>query len=198
MKALVLSLTLLFFALSPLIAAPSALADDGTGASADSAQPAKKKKKKGKKKKKKAAEETGDASAQPLAIDTSLPPQAAPASAAPDPDDMGIMPMDVSNMIFDPKAIQDVIRHHMPQVQACYERVLAESGKAIEGKVVVAFTIDVTGSVYEAKALKKKGTMKDDRIIECVVNRVRRLVFPKPPDNRRYPIEFPFNLTVKK
>ena len=113
-----------------------------------------------------------------------------------DPDE--VQPLDVSNMLFDPHSIQQVIQHHMPQIQSCYEKVLSTSGQRIEGRVAVGFIIDVTGTVADARLLPKKSTLTDERVIDCVLLRVRRLVFPKPPDNRRYPIEFPFNLTVKK
>ncbi|MDR0965114.1 MAG: AgmX/PglI C-terminal domain-containing protein [Myxococcales bacterium] len=109
-----------------------------------------------------------------------------------------LAPLDVSNMLFDAHSIRQVVQHHMPQIQACYEKVLSTSGQRIEGRVVVGFIIDVTGTVVEARLLPKKSSLSDERVIDCVLLRVRRLVFPKPPDNRRYPIEFPFELSVKK
>lgn len=121
------------------------------------------------------------------------PPQA----ASPAPEDE-LLPLDVNNMLFDAHSIRQVVQHHMPQIQSCYEKVLSTSGQRIEGRVAVGFIIDITGSVLEARLLPKKSTVTDERVIDCVLLRVRRLIFPKPPDNRRYPIEFPFDLTVKK
>lgn len=124
--------------------------------------------------------------------------QGTPEQAAANTPEDEILPLDVSNMLFDPHSIQQVVQHHMPQIQSCYEKVLSTSGQRIEGLVAVGFIIDVSGSVLEARLLPKKSTVKDERVIDCVLLRVRRLIFPKPPDNRRYPVEYPFNLTVKK
>ncbi|GEM_PF-1162136 len=183
MRALLLGLALTLTPSLALAAAP----DSGTQNSTT----------KKKKKKKKAAQNTGlQTSPGSLSIDTSMPVTAQ--TSQNESDDLGIMPLDVEHMLFDAKSIQDVIKHHMPQIQSCYEKVLATSGERIEGTVTAGFIIDVTGTVTDARVLKKKSTVKDERVIDCVLLRLRRLVFPKPPDNRRYPIEFPFNLTVKK
>lgn len=119
-------------------------------------------------------------------------------TATPEAADDDVMPLDVSNMLFDSHSIRQVVQHYMPHIQSCYEKVLATSGQRIEGRVSVGFIIDVTGTVLEARALPKKSSVSDERVIDCVLLRVRRMIFPKPPDNRRYPIEFPFDLTVKK
>lgn len=123
-------------------------------------------------------------------------PNAQTATTEADADE--VMPLDVSNMLFDSHSIRQVVQHYMPHIQSCYEKVLATSGQRIEGRVSVGFIIDVSGTVLEARALPKKSTVSDERVIDCVLLRVRRMIFPKPPDHRRYPIEFPFDLTVKK
>ena len=141
------------------------------------------------------------------------PPQAKPAEPAKQPDlrlpasDLpapGAKPvkakptLDISRMPFDAKAIQDVVKFHMPDIQECYEQALADSGKKIEGRVMVGFIIDPNGNVSAAKALPKKSTMKEARIVDCVTDNVRLWPFPKPGDNRDHPIEFPFDLKVIK
>jgi hypothetical protein len=103
--------------------------------------------------------------------------------------------LDVSRMMFDAEGIRTVFNFHMPEVQECYEKVLADSGKKIEGKVVVGLIIDANGSVSEARVLAKKSTLKDDRVHECVLQ-VKGWAFPKAGDNRDHPIEYPFNLKV--
>lgn len=104
--------------------------------------------------------------------------------------------LDVSRMPFDAESIRQVVKHHMPEIQECYEKVLSDTGTRIEGRVMVAFTIDLNGNVTELKPLPKKSSVKDDRVIDCVVLAVRRFAFPKPPDNRIYPIEYPFDLKI--
>lgn len=104
--------------------------------------------------------------------------------------------LDVSRMPFDPESIRQVVKFHMPEIQGCYEKVLSDSGKRLEGRVMVGFTIDLNGNVTELKPLPKKSTVKDDRVVDCVLLTARRFAFPKPPDNRIYPIEYPFDLKV--
>ena len=104
--------------------------------------------------------------------------------------------LDVSKMLFDSDGVRAVISFHMPEVQECYEKVLSDSGKKIEGKVVVGLIIDTNGNVTDARVLGKKSTLKDDRVQECVLQ-VKSWYFPKPGDNRDHPIEYPFNLKVQ-
>ncbi len=105
--------------------------------------------------------------------------------------------LDVTGMLFDAESIRQVVNFHMPEIQECYESVLSDSGKKIEGKLVVNFVIDAQGRVSEAKPLPKKSTLRDARVIDCVLS-MRGWTFPKPGDNRDHPIEYPFVLSVKK
>lgn len=105
--------------------------------------------------------------------------------------------LDVSRMLFDAESIRQVVSFHMPEIQECYEGVLAETGKKIEGKVVVSAVIDSEGRVTSAKPLPKKSTLREPRVVECVLA-MRGWAFPKPGDNRDHPIEYPFALSVRK
>ncbi|MFN7131172.1 MAG: AgmX/PglI C-terminal domain-containing protein [Myxococcales bacterium] len=105
---------------------------------------------------------------------------------------------DLTGMPFDRLAVQTVVQHHMPEIQECYEGVLADTGQRIEGRVSVGFIVDSEGMVSQARALPKKSTMKDPRVVECVLSSVRRWRFPRPGDNRDHPIEYPFDLKVVK
>jgi hypothetical protein len=105
--------------------------------------------------------------------------------------------LDVSRMLFDAESIRQVVSFHMPEIQECYEGVLSETGKRIEGKVVVSAVIDPEGRVTSAKALPKKSTMREPKVVDCVLA-MRGWAFPKPGDNRDHPIEYPFVLSVRK
>ncbi len=105
--------------------------------------------------------------------------------------------LDVSHMLFDAESVRQVVSFHMPEIQECYEGVLAETGKKIEGKVVVSAVIDPAGRVTSAKALPMKSTLREPKVVECVLA-VRGWTFPKSGDNRDHPIEYPFVLSVRK
>lgn len=105
--------------------------------------------------------------------------------------------LDVSRMLFDAESIRQVVSFHMPEIQECYEGVLSETGKRIEGKVVVSAVIDSEGRVTSAKVLPKKSTLREPKVVDCVLA-MRGWAFPKPGDNRDHPIEYPFVLSVRK
>jgi outer membrane biosynthesis protein TonB len=137
------------------------------------------------------AAEAGKPSAAP--VQTSLDSAGTKSQAQPAAEKPGL---DVSRMPFDPQSIREVVRFHMPEIQECYEKALADSGKRIEGRVMVGFTINLEGNVVDLKPLPKKSSVKDDRVVDCVLLSVRSWAFPKPSDNRLYPIEYPFDLWV--
>jgi outer membrane biosynthesis protein TonB len=123
---------------------------------------------------------------------------ATPAASDPKkPSQPGKKDLDVSKMPFDAEAIRTVVKFHMPDIQACYEKSVSETGKNVEGRVVVGFIIDTNGNVSDARVLPKKSTLKDDRILDCVLQ-MRSWYFPKPTDNRDHPIEYPFDLKIQK
>lgn len=105
---------------------------------------------------------------------------------------------DVSKLPFTPDSIKQVVLHYQPKIQGCYEDHLStKSGgkkKAPEGQVKTSFVISPDGIVKNAKVDKKGSTLKDPQLHDCVVAVLSTMNFPKPPDGKDRPIEFPFNL----
>jgi len=64
----------------------------------------------------------------------------------------------------------------------------------VEGSLTAAFTIKPDGTVKDAKVVKKGTTLHDAKLHECVVSVLNGLVFPRPPDHRDHPVEYPLNL----
>jgi len=102
--------------------------------------------------------------------------------------------LDVSRMPFSQDSVQQVILYHRAQIQECYEDHLATKSKKVEGKLMTSFTITGRGLVKDAKVLKKGTTLKDKGLHDCVVSVLMSMSFPKPPDGKDQPIEYPFNL----
>lgn len=101
---------------------------------------------------------------------------------------------DTTKMPFTPDSIKQVVLSYQPQIQGCYEEHLAVKEKAIEGNLKTAFVITGDGLVKSAKVEKKGSSLKDPKLHECVVAVLSAMTFPKPPDGKDHPIEFPFNL----
>ena len=76
--------------------------------------------------------------------------------------------------------------------------VLEEDGNPPEGKVMAVFSVAATGLTDKVKIDRKKTTIKNQRIQDCVTDAIRSWEFPKPTDGREHPIEYPFELKVAK
>jgi hypothetical protein len=103
-------------------------------------------------------------------------------------------PLKLNKMKLTQATIRDVVAYHQDQIQACYEKTLADKDKVVEGKLMTAFVITVEGTVKEAKVLKQGTTLRDPKLHACVVETISTFLFPKPKDKRDHPVEYPFNL----
>ncbi|MBJ94233.1 MAG: hypothetical protein CMP23_07100 [Rickettsiales bacterium] len=87
----------------------------------------------------------------------------------------------------DSKQIGRIIKKRSPQVRACYERELKKNS-ALEGKVLVSWTIAADGSARSARA--KSNTTGSRTLASCVTQVVSRWRFPQ--SNSASDIEYPF------
>ena len=101
---------------------------------------------------------------------------------------------DVSKMPFTADSIKQVVMFHQPKIQGCYEEHIANKKKAPEGALKTTFVITGDGLVKSAKVNRKTSTLRDPGLHDCVVAVLSSMNFPKPPDGKDHPIEFPFNL----
>ena len=101
---------------------------------------------------------------------------------------------EVSNLPFTAYSIKKILASHQEEVQNCYEQTLAGRENVIEGKLTVAFSIQPDGTVRKAHVLKKGTTLHDAKLHDCVVSVLSGITFPKPPDHREHPVEYPVNL----
>ncbi len=105
--------------------------------------------------------------------------------------------LDISRMRFGADSVKQIVKSYQPQIQGCYEEMLATlkpKQKAPEGGLKTHFIITGEGLVKGAKVDKKGSSLKDGRVHDCVVAVLSTMTFPKPPDGKDQPIEFPFNL----
>ncbi len=101
---------------------------------------------------------------------------------------------DLEKLPFTPLSIQTVVTFYAPQIQGCYEEILAAKTKTVEGKLMTSFIITPEGLVKKPRVVKKGTTLKAPKLHECVVAVLGTMAFPKPPDGKDHPIEYPFNL----
>lgn len=101
---------------------------------------------------------------------------------------------DVSKMPFTGDSIKQVVTAYQPKIQGCYEDHIANKKKAPQGSLKTSWVITPEGLVKSAKIEKKGTTLKDPALYDCVVAVLSTMEFPRPPDSKDHPIEFPFNL----
>lgn len=102
--------------------------------------------------------------------------------------------LDLTQLPFSADTVKLVMERAQPKIQQCYEEVLAEMKKPVEGKIRTSFVVTPEGLVKQAKVLKKGTTVRNAKLNDCVVAVLTTLTFPKPKDGKNHPIEFPFNL----
>ena len=95
---------------------------------------------------------------------------------------------------FTPDTIKDIVRAKQPEIERCWEQTLAGTDKPVDGKLQTHFVITPVGSVKQAKVVKKGTTLKDPVLHRCVETVLSTMFFPKPPDGKDHPVEYPFNL----
>ena len=101
---------------------------------------------------------------------------------------------DPSKLPFTPDTLRDVVRAKQPDIERCWEQTLAGTDKPVEGKLQTHFIITPEGTVRGAKVVKKGTTVKNDALNRCVETALSTMVFPKPPDGKDHPVDYPFNL----
>jgi hypothetical protein len=103
-------------------------------------------------------------------------------------------PPDITQLPFTPDSISQVVRAHEPEIQECYEKTLAARNEKLQGRLMTHFAITAAGAVSGARVEKRGTTLKDKDLYACVVGVLGKLRFPKPPDAKSHPVEYPFNL----
>jgi hypothetical protein len=102
--------------------------------------------------------------------------------------------LDVTLLPFTADSIKMVMEHNAPKIQDCYEDTLANRRKPVQGRISTSFKITPEGLVKSAKVERQGSTVWDAKLNDCVVAVLTSISFPKPKDNRDYPIQYPFNL----
>jgi hypothetical protein len=85
--------------------------------------------------------------------------------------------------------IQRVVRAHVGEIQACYEKAI-EKTPALSGKVAVKFVIDGKGAVASASA--DDTNIADATMVSCVLAAVKRMSFPAPDGGGVMVVTYPF------
>jgi TonB family protein len=87
------------------------------------------------------------------------------------------------------EVINRVIQKHYNEIKYCYEKELSKDPN-LYGKVTVLFLIEGTGRVGEA--LVQETSMASEPVESCMINHVRRWVFPAPQGGGTVQVTYPY------
>jgi hypothetical protein len=85
--------------------------------------------------------------------------------------------------------INRVIQRHYNEIKYCYEKELSHD-PGLYGKVTVSFIIDAHGRVGDA--LVQQTTMSSEPVETCMMNHVKRWVFPAPSAGGETQVSYPY------
>ncbi len=91
-----------------------------------------------------------------------------------------------------PDLIHKVVVSHKAKVRACFDQVLTSFSK-LDGKAVLKLTIAADGTVSTAVAESTSNT----ELSNCIAERVKTWVFPKPKGGGVVITTYPFKLSAK-
>ena len=89
----------------------------------------------------------------------------------------------------DKEIIRRVINSHRSRIKYCYERELSKYPK-LQGKIKVFFQIEGNGMVSTSKV--RETTMNNERVEECLAQRVKIMRFPAPKGGGIVQVNYPF------
>lgn len=77
-----------------------------------------------------------------------------------------------------PETVQEILRSHYDELQACYEAGRVHAPR-LTGRVDVRFVIEMDGRVSSASSLPQTN-LRDRNTVACIVDAYKRFVFPIP------------------
>lgn len=93
--------------------------------------------------------------------------------------------------------VRRTIRKNLFHFKNCYEAEAKANPAVKDGKVVLAWTINDLGDVIESKVASSQ--LQNRNVEQCLLNVLRAVKFPSPPQGRRAEVSYPFVFSkVKK
>lgn len=87
------------------------------------------------------------------------------------------------------EVINRVIQKHYNEIKYCYEKELSHD-PGLYGKITVLFVIE--GSGHVADALVQQTTMSSEPVESCMLNHVKRWLFPQPQGGGTVQVTYPY------
>ncbi len=95
------------------------------------------------------------------------------------------------SLAVDREEIRAKLREHLKDVKACYDASLSLNPE-LNGKIVIDWKVDDTGTVTKISVNSPKTTLKDTGVQSCVLEKLKAIVFPPAPKGGDVTISYPF------
>lgn len=102
-------------------------------------------------------------------------------------------PVDQLRGQLDGESVRMVVRHHLPQIQACYERAL-KGQRALAGVVEIRLVISGEGRVKRADV--DRNSTGHEGLGKCIAYTMSRWRFPRPVGGVEIEVIYPFSFAA--
>ncbi len=103
---------------------------------------------------------------------------------------------EVEAQVLDKEMVGKTMQRHYKAITYCYQKEVNKD-KTLKGKVVVAFKIQIDGSVTDISFDKDKTTLKSKAVQECIAGKLKVIKFPERKKGEPQPVTFPFKFEAK-
>ena len=90
------------------------------------------------------------------------------------------------------EVIASVVKAHRKDARACYEKGQKEIPD-LKGDLVVHFVLTPGGKVKVAELNQERSTIKSPMVVNCVIDVIRAIEFPKSSRGMETTVNYPFN-----
>lgn len=92
------------------------------------------------------------------------------------------------------EVIQKLVLDNRKAARKCYEDARRDL-KDLQGNVVIHFVLDPEGKVKVAELNQERSTLKSPAVVNCVIDVIKRIPFPKSSRGMETNANYPFNFT---
>jgi len=86
---------------------------------------------------------------------------------------------------------RNTITKHSSEIQICYNKLVEANKSPQKGRVNVDWTINPEGNVITPGVISS--TFNDKKFESCIINKIKKISFPVPPQGKAYYLSHIFN-----
>jgi len=90
--------------------------------------------------------------------------------------------------------IAAVVKANRQKARDCYDKALKQNS-GLKGDLVIHFTLKPNGKVKEAMLNRERSTITEPSVVNCVIDVIKSLEYPKSSKGFESTVNYPFNFT---